>query len=351
MPGKKRRIHSGVSRRLHDEPYRFEFFQAVRVLLAWHRHNSSEQDQDVLGQIIRFRSSVSLAFPPSEIESLTIESKNGEPRQFSAATLTPSLIGLTGPLGVMPRHYTQHVAEREIYHRDTATRAFLDIFSTRAIALFYQAWLKCRLHLQYEADRESRFLPMMLSLAGMGLPGMRDRLEGESGGIADQSLAYYASALRARPQSVQWFARVATDYFRVACRAEQFIGQWFKLAEHEYSRLGTTHCILGGTAFCGDRVWDRQTRMRLILGPMRKHRFDDFLPGGRAANSLKQLFRLMVGTISDCEVKLILDRRDAAPMILGASVGAARLGWSAWIGTRDTTRDSCDVGYLIEVAS
>jgi type VI secretion system protein ImpH len=356
MPGKERRINPGVIHRLREAPYRFEFFQAVRLLTGWHRDDAVEQDQDVLGQVIRFRSSISLAFPPSEIEALVFDANTSNEhetdikRRATPVTLTPSFIGLTGPLGVMPRHYTQHVAEREIYHRDTATRAFLDIFSTRAIAMFYQSWLKYRLHLQYECDRENRFLPMILSLAGLGLSGTRERLRDDAGGIADESLAYYVSALRDRPQSAQWISRVVADYFQLACRMEQFVGQWFQLPERERTRVGVANCELGQTALCGSRVWDRQTKVRLTLGPMRRQRFDEFLPGGRGAESLKQLFRLMVGPTTDCEVRLVLDKRDVAPAALGGESGT-RLGWKSWIGTAAKAVDSTDVAYLIEAAA
>jgi type VI secretion system protein ImpH len=356
MPGTERRINPGVMHRLRDAPYRFEFFQAVRLLTGWHRNDAAEQDQDVLGQVIRFRSSISLAFPPSEIEALVFETnavqaddsvvENGN--RAVPVTLTPSFIGLTGPLGVMPRHYTQQVAEREIYHRDTATRAFLDIFSTRAIAMFYQSWLKYRLHLQYECDRENRFLPMILSLAGLGLSGTRERLRDDAG-IADESLAYYASALRERPQSAQWISRVIADYFQLACRMDQFVGQWFRLPERELTRVGIANCELGQTSLCGSRVWDRQTKVRLTLGPMRKQRFDEFLPGGRGAESLKQLFRLMAGPTTDCEVRLVLDKRDLVPAMLGGASGT-QLGWKSWIGTSARKADSTDVVYLIEAA-
>ncbi len=365
MLGTKRRIDPSVMQRLRDEPYRFEFFQAVRMLLARHRAASVESEQDVLGQVIRFRSSVSLAFPPSEIESLTFDAApaapgsgasdntagSGKALAFSGVTVTPSFIGLTGPLGVLPRHYTQHVAEREIYHRDKATRAFLDIFSTRAIALFYQTWLKYRLHLQYEANREHRFLPMVLSLAGLGLSGTRGRLSGSGEeGVADESLAYYAGAVRARPRSLQWFSRVVADYFGTGCRPEQFVGQWFVLPEHETSRLGTANCLLGETAFCGNRVWDRQSRVRLTVGPLRRQRFDQFLPGGSAAASLAKLFRLMVSSVLDCEVRLVLDPRDVPPAVLGRR-NDVRLGWTAWIGASGACPATPEVAYLIPPVS
>lgn len=354
----KRRIHSGLIKKLREEPYRFEFFQAVRLLLAQHRQHSKERDADVLGRVIRFRSSISLAFPPSEIESLefvqevgTEEGTTASDGRFKSVTLTPAFIGLTGPSGVLPRHYTQHVAEREIYHRDTATREFLDIFTTRAVALFYQSWLKYRLHLQYESDRKNRFLPLVLSLAGIGLKGTRDRLADENSGISDESLAYYAGALRERPQSVQWFSRVVSDYFRVPCEVRQFVGQWFSLPESQQTVIGEANCVLGASSFCGSRVWDRQGKVQLTIGPMRRKQFDDFLPGGSASVNLKRLFYLMVGVTFDCEVRLVLDQRDVAPASLDRQSAGARLGWNGWLMSRDVRKDSDNAAYLIKASA
>lgn len=358
MSTKKRRVDPSLIRRLNDEPYRFEFFQAVRLLLAHYRQHSSANDRDVLGQVIQFRSSISLAFPPSEIEFLEMEwevSENsdsqidpGTPTQaaFRRVTLVPSFIGLTGPAGVLPRHYTQHAAERELYYRDSATRAFFDIFTSRAVALFYQSWLKYRLAFRYEIDRRNNFLPLVLNLAGVGLKGTRERLKEGGFGIADESLAYYAGALRTRPQSAEWFARVCEDYFCAAARVEQFIGQWFALPDEELTGIGVSNCDLGRSALCGARVWDRQARVRLTLGPMRWRQFSEFLPGASASSNLERLFELMVGTTFDCEVRLVLDRRDGSNASLGAE-HETRLGWNSWIKSTELRADSQDMGYLL----
>jgi type VI secretion system protein ImpH len=364
MPGAKRPIDPGLSHRLRQEPNRFEFFQAVRLLLAWHRGHCAKNDRDTLGQVIRFRNSASLAFPPSEIESLAFEwedepegspgdhgERGGATPHFREATMTPAFIGLIGPLGALPRHYTQHVADRETYHRDFATRGFLDIFTTRAVALFYQSWLGRRLHLQYEADRENRFLPMVLSLAGLALPGTRRRLLEDSQGIPDEALAYYAGALRERPQSVQSFARVASEYFEVRCEAEQFVGQWLDLPEQALSRLGSVNCDLGQSALCGRRIWDRQSRVRLNIGPLRESRFLEFLPGGAALRDFGRLFHLMTGCLFDCEVRLILDKRDLAGARLGGQSAATMLGWRGWLAPRDRATDSRDATFLLGMDS
>lgn len=355
MPAKKRRIDPGLIERLRSEPQRFEFFQAVRLLTMHYRRRQCRTDLDVLGQLIRFRSSISLAFPPSEIE--TLEFQHDElpaPSQSGASgmvTLTPSFIGLTGPMGVLPRHYTQHVAERETYHRDGATRAFLDIFTNRAVTLFYKSWLRSRLHLQYEAERANRFLPQLLSLAGFGLPGLGGRNVGAAGGIADESLAYYAGALRERPRSALRFAQIASDYFQVRCRVEQFVGGWLDLPVHERTALGTANCELGKTTFCGARVWDRQSKMRLVLGPLRKRQFDTFLPDAPAARNLQRLYRLMVGVTIDCEVQLLLAGCDVAATTLGGPMGNARLGWNGWLATSPARSDAHDVRYMLHAAA
>lgn len=371
MPGTKRRIDPGLIDQLRDEPHRFEFFQAVRLLLTHYRkQDGTSGDLDILGQVIRFRNSISLGFPPSEIENLEFDMPQGDDaqaaevidpdqasvlekngvqswRSIGKVTLTPAFLGLTGPMGVMPRHYTHYVAEREIHHRDTATRAFLDIFASRAVALFYQTWLKYRLHLQYEADRKNHFLPLILSLAGLGLPGLQQRLHDGNSGIADESLAYYSGALRERPQSVQALAGVVADYFQVECRAEQFVGQWLQLPASEMTSLGGTHCELGVSTYCGSRVWDRTTRVRLSIGPLRKKQLDDFLPGRDAAVCLVRLFGLMLGPAHDCEVRLILDKRDLVQASLGSCEGSTRLGWNGWLGKRNSGNDSQEVAYLI----
>lgn len=358
MPTKTRRIYPGLIDRLAEKPYQFEFFQAVRLLLACQRQYSPQHERDILGQVIQFRSSVSLVFPPSEIESLEIEwgdaiEKNGEESEvrspsifFRQATLTPSFIGLTGPSGVLPRHYTQYAAEREMYGRDGATRAFLDIFASRVVALFYQAWLKHRLPFQYEMDRKNNFLPHVLSLAGLGLNGVRKKVNEGEQCVKEEDLAYYACAFRTRPQSAEWFARIVADYFRVTTKMEQFIGQWIRLSDSDLTRLGASNSVLGRSAFCGDRVWDRQGRLRLKIGPIRRKTFDEFLPGGLAFRSLGRLFELMMGVTFDCEVRLILDRRDICGTRLGSQSGA-RLGWASWLTCRDSAPNSEDVRYLI----
>lgn len=344
MPSPQRRVDSRLTERLFAAPHRFEFFQALRLLL---RRHGSGGGEGALGNAVRFCNSLSLSFPASEIE--VIEREREEEGGPERVVITPAVIGLTGPLGVLPRHYTQALAEREVYARDTASRAFLDIFFTRAASLFFQAWFKSRLGLQYEADRRRRFLPMVLDLAGLDAPEQSRRRQGGAarGDVADESLACYAGMLRQRPQSAAACEGVLSDYFGVPCRLRQFAGGWFEVPPEEYTQLGGNNAGLGTTAFCGERLWDRLTRLQLVVGPLRRRQFDDLLPGGSAARALRTLLLALTGASYEYRITLVLDPRDIAPVTLGAAEGGARLGLNGWLLSRPETTPREDAGYVL----
>lgn len=354
MQTAKRPIDPSVIDRLTAEPYRFEFFQAVRVLalqLARERRGSVDH---VVGGALRFRSSISLVFPASEIEQLHREtSADGaeqnvaRPETARSYTLTPSLIGLTGPMGVLPTHYTQRLAERELYFRDRAARAFLDQFANRAITLFYKAWTKYRLHLQFERDRRERFLPLLLSLAGLAPRSTRERLAHGKGRVFDETLAYYAAAVRQRPQSADVLARVLCDHFKVPVNITQFVGRWFAIPDDQTSVLGGELTQIGVNAFCGARVWQRQTRIRLVIGPLNQAQFGDFLPRGAAAEALAKMLTMLAGVTFEYEVQLVLEKSEVKAARLGVGFFPSRLGWDAFMHTRAPTRDADEARYEI----
>jgi type VI secretion system protein ImpH len=356
MSTAKRRIDPSVIERLFAEPYRFEFFQAVRMLELEFAKQDSERKLETLPHRLLFRNSLSLAFPSSEIAKLSAHDSDGKiidaddlmeslsAGKLASVNMTPAFFGLLGNLGALPHHYTERLAEREIYSKDTAARAFLDIFSNRATALFYSAWKKYRLPIQYELDRQQRFLPLLLSLSGLGYKSLRNRMHDGQGDVFDESLAYYATALRHRPVSAQYLQDVLSDYFKSDLRVEQFVGKWYTIPPDQRTRLGATNAALGTTALAGERVWQRDLCMRLWVGPLAKKEFDSFLPGGTAALALGKLLTLMIGETIEFEVKLTIKREEIATSSLGSGT-ASRLGWDSYLCSRPPEHDRSDAAY------
>ena len=153
MQTAQRGIDPAVVERLLDQPFRFKFFQAVRVLDTWFRRQDEPESDERRDAGIVFRNSLALTFPPSEIEHALSYDDAGEvivgsdavrvalaQRKVERIELTPAFFGLLGGQGALPLRYTEQLIARAQIQRDHAARAFFDVFSSRATALFYAAW-------------------------------------------------------------------------------------------------------------------------------------------------------------------------------------------------------------------
>jgi type VI secretion system protein ImpH len=347
-----------VIERLRETPWKFEFFQAVRVLATHFRREHGETPSRIVGERIRFGNSLNIGFAPSEIESLDFDYEGETPapaawplqaeapdaKGITAARLTPSFIGLTGNNGALPRSYTESLIEQESIRRDRGSRAFLDIFTNRAVALFYRAWEKHRLYFQYERDRRERFLPMVLSLIGAGNSSMQDLVCAPERRVLAETLAFYAGALRQSSRPAHLIERIVADYFQVPVKLHQFVGRWHELPPAQQSTLGLANATLGVDAACGARMWQCQTGISLDIGPLCREDYERFLPGGEAAAAISALLATLAGVTLDCTVRPILRRQDVRPAQLGSS---AALGHNSWMLTRITQEDRRDLAYEI----
>lgn len=386
------RPHRSVLQRLLETPHRFGFFQAVRLLERWSRHAGDSHGCTGLQPRVVFRNSLSLAFPASEIEDLRVVFHREEreralgadsvhepiprdsaapaspslpssyharaaavrplpadgidPARIERLELTPAFFSLLGAGGALPSFYTELLAEHEHLRRapdPAAPRAFYDIFLHRATTLFYRAWCKHRVAVQLEADRRKLHRPLVLCLAGLGPNGMQDRLHAREGGVADDALAYYAAALQRRPVSCATLQRLLQDYFDAPVRIQGFVGRWFTLSTSNRTQLGSGPARLGQGAVVGERVWQRDLRVRLEIGPLGLERFRRFLPGGTAALALKELLSLLTGPTLEYEVRLGLRAQEVKGCRLAMS--GPRLGHDSFLITRASTVDRHDAGY------
>ena len=322
--------------RLLAAPQRFEFFQAVRLLQLWLGEHGVAPRQALDGHL-RFSSSLSLAFPASEVEALRLERTRGGLPRFR---LTPGFMGLLGAHGALPRDVTERILAWEGSQSDPglagAPHAFLDIFTTRMLALFYGAWKKYRIE-HAATGPDDAFLPLLLALAGFPAGTAHE-------GVDARTLALYAGALRRRPASAAMLARMLTERCGVPVRLVEGSGHWDRLLPDEQSALGGVNAALGRAALLGARCWRPDLRVRVRIGPLDRAGFERFLPHGAAARTLCTLLGLFGAPALDYEVELVLRKEDVAPLRLGAP--ARRLGIDGWL-TGGAAGDRDDVRYIL----
>ena len=126
--------------RLASEPFSFDFFQAVHLLESAASTQTRASDTSSTNPIgedfapsseaVRFRAAASQSFPGSTIAAFVPANKVTENSETeSPPQMTVSFMGLTGPSGVLPRHYTQQLIDQ--LREDKGMREFFDIFNHR----------------------------------------------------------------------------------------------------------------------------------------------------------------------------------------------------------------------------
>ena len=158
----RQEAHS-ITERLAQEPFRFDFFRAIRLLENEFKNlprvGKSRRLQD---DAIRFAQNPSLAFAPSTLEAFAPGDAEHPPRLFL------NFLGLLGPNGPMPSFINEFIRDRQRNYNDPTLARFLDVFNHRIISLFYRAWACAQKSVDFDRPDDARFATYIGSLIGIG---------------------------------------------------------------------------------------------------------------------------------------------------------------------------------------
>ena len=322
----------GLYRALERAPYGFDFFQALRRLECIHRdkprvgHSVRPADDPV-----RFGQAPSLQFAPSALAAFR-PGENGRPPRLSGY-----FFGLSGPNGPLPIHLTEYVYDRLRNARDPTLARFLDLFHHRMLSLFYRAWANARPATSFDRPEDDWFGEYLGSLIGIGMESLRGR-----DALPDVAKLHYAGFLACQTRHADGLAAMISGFFGLPASIREFVGIWMDLPADGRCRLGRSAetGTLGVTAIAGARVWGRQQKFRVVLGPMGFADFLRLLPGGDRLRRLVALVRNYAGDQLLWDLNMILKREEVPPLRLG---DGGMLGWTTWLGTRHVDTDADDL--------
>ncbi len=340
MQTKKRTAESGVIQHLLAEPYRYQFVQAVRILLCWLRQQNVSHAQ-AFGHVLRFKNSLSLSFPASEIEQLSLDDNE-------QLTLTPTFMRFLGVGGTLPLHHSERIAGHRLSSKDAGVSAFLDIFSHRMLTLYYQAWEKYRLESTLQTQARDVQLPLLTALAGVRRAALPS--SGEPDAVTQDVAAWYAGLLRCRPVSAQAIGPVLAEYCGVPVTVQQFVGGWDYLEKNRRSLLGSVNFTLARGATLGQRLWRQDMCVCLHIDPLDPAGLQRFLPRSTGAAALAKMLMLFGVPDLQYEVRLILSPPCITPLLLSSNPSARRrLGWTTFLQTAQGKVRGAEVRYLLQL--
>jgi type VI secretion system protein ImpH len=353
MVSPRRTTDPSVIGRLAVEPWKFRFFQAVRLLERQHARLARKQrmhgrpmvgeEADPRQRIVRFRAATRLSFPACEID--TVED---EPSQPTAMTVT--FLGLSGPSSVLPQHYGITVW-RQLRNRSTALRDFFDLFNDRLVAFFYRAWGKYRVPISVERnieDGQDGATVALRSLIGFGTDHLLGRTE-----IPEHPLLHYSGLLSHFPRNSVSLAAVLSDFFRLPIRVQPFDGQWLSLPSEERTCITaddrtSRFARLSVDAVIGESYWDVQSSFTIEIGPADYAAFSSFMPDGANLRRLADLTRLYINPDLSFRVELCLMRNEVPSIELDKGCFIKPLlGWNTWLRHEPLVEDARDASYRL----
>jgi type VI secretion system protein ImpH len=314
-----------LMRALEQTPFDFDFFQALRRLECLYRDRprwgSALRPSE---EPIRLGQEVSLMAAPATLARFR------PPGEAVPARLYAYFFGMLGPDGPLPLHLTDYARQRLHHSGDATLVRFLDMFHHRLMSLFYRAWASGQPTVQRDRPENDRFLLYLGALCGFGLPTLRQR-----DAFPDHAKLYYAGLLAPQARNAAGLRAMIADFLQMPARIEEFVGEWVTIPRAQGWHLGVRSRRggpllgrLGQSALVGTRVWMRQHRFRVVLGPLRREQFRSMLPG---ANGLPRLTALVSNYLGDelkWDVRLMLTRDAIRPLELGVN---AQLGRTTWI--------------------
>jgi type VI secretion system protein ImpH len=311
---------------LAKEPWKFDFFHALRLIDAQHpkqpRLGTARKPSD---ESIRLGQSPDLSFAPATLHA--VDQRGGRTPRIDVR-----FFGLFGPNGPLPLHLTEYARERQLHHGDQTFARFADLFHHRLLLLFYRAWAQAQPAVSLDRPAEDRFAAFVGSLIGIGTPTLQNR-----DAAGDHAKLHFAGLLSRQVRSSEGLASLLSGYLRRTVQVEQFAGAWLALQASERTRIGRTlggrrnlTARLGAGAVLGATVWDRQHGFCIHIGPLDHATFEALLPAGKSLPAVVALVEQYVGHEFGWSLKLGLRAEQVKPARPGIH---GRLGWDSWLNS------------------
>jgi type VI secretion system protein ImpH len=337
---------------LSEEPYRFDPFQAARLLEALQPMAPPlATGTDPRLEAMRFVGAGALGFPASALTGVkgTLGAKYDPPtwaeRRPEVMEAFLDLIGQNGPL---PHAYTELVRDR-LAHRDPAMKAFLDIFVHRLVAVMIRAKRHHLPGLDNSPPELGRMTGYLRALMGVGTARLAERLA-----VPDRLLLRYAALFAHRPRSASGLTQILSDMLGTPVRAHLARGGWLPIAPADQTLLanrrgwGGQNARLGQGAMLGTRAWTQTEALELEIGPLTLNQFRSLLPDGTQHLRVASVVRFYLEESLSITLRLVLQRAemprlritrrttdrhgDEPPVV--PSLAAPRLGYTSWLATR-----------------
>lgn len=343
---------------LRSFPEEWEFLQVVRALERFSRGGRRRRLRAPTGDgtaakvaaeaagaptSVRYRTSPSMAFPTSEVCSVTSrdERVQGSDEVARVWEVAVAFLGLHGSTGSMPRSDIGEALFLAGSPNNKSILALFDLLGSPFVRLFGKSMAKYRAPLQWEgralAGDEDGAAPdpleaALLAMVGSAAPQFRSP---EGPRFQLRQLLRFGAAFAAPHRTHAGLADVLRQMLQADVVVEPFQPVWREIPEEDRSRTGGSFAVLGKNAVAGARFCDIASGVLITVGPVRLPQFLALLPSGSLHGKLADLVAMYAGAHLRFRLRPILHQDDVPGSRLGSSAyPPSMLGRSSWLAAK-----------------
>lgn len=310
-----------------DDVIYYNFFSALRLLEAkgdsrFGESKTPKEDPLLLGQ------STHIGFAPTALAEL--RSSDATSHQW----LDVFFFGLFGPNGALPSHLNEQIHTKLPKDKQKQTRDFFNMFHHRLISLFYRAWANKEPTAQLDGGKFDKFQLYIGSLAGYGLPTLKNRDSFE-----DYSKAHFAAYLGGKTCHREGLQNIILQLYNMHSNIIEFVGEWLPIPKEHQCELKENHYAkqLGQNTTLGKHSWQSQYKFQVQLGPLDLDKYKACLPRSKKLKQINETIKNYMRDEIQWEIILLLKKSAIPKTIIGQH---GQLGWTSWLAQNKAVKNT-----------
>ncbi len=230
-------------------------------------------------------------------------------------------LGLTGPMGPLPSHFTEFAYLERRYAKKRPFGDWLDLISGRMLQLFYRAWAESQPSAQADRPDDDQFARWLAALSGS-----MDGAHNESAFFA-RARSHYAAVFSGSRSAIA-IEDALSHLLMQKVRVVEYVPKWRAFEPEDRSALGRSFATLGSDAVLGRRVYSAADAFRIIVRAEDAQAYLSLLPGSERFAIAFEAIEAFKPTHLEWDLTIEIADSEAAPTRLD---GRAKLGWSSWV--------------------
>ena len=241
-----------------------------------------------------------------------------------------NLPGLYGSSSPLPSYITELLLEQE-QQDNSVPRQLLDLFNQRLYELKLEVEAKGHPAIQQIEEGNNQWLDLATRL--LGLPNERLAVLPRK----DWLFRHYHLLTHPYPTAEGLTQLVSSWLKNIPVKVEECVLRQVQVDQDSLTALGMANNCLGKSTLLGNKINDRNSKLRLKIGPLSHEHFSELIRDRKTWRTLRALIGVYLRSPYECELAFCLDAPKQLDAVNLGGLQWGHLGRNAWLLNKQTT--------------